>query len=95
MKILYSSDYNTYSDAWHKAIAIIAQTFYLNLTKIYEADRAYMNMYFFTYFTDEESEINFIDRAKIQWVYNDIFLSDVKILHYFHKDSLPKHPKFH
>lgn len=52
-------------------------------------------MYVNTYFTDEESEINFINRAKIQWVYNDIFLPDVKILNYFHKDSLPKHPKFH
>lgn len=54
-----------------------------------------MNMYFFTYFTDEESEINFIARAKILCEYNDIFLSDVKIFNYFHKDSLPKHPKFH
>lgn len=74
-----------HNDAYKAFVLLFHKLFIWVSQKLYEAGRAHISI-IFTHYTDEneKTEIKCIDRANIQWVYNGVFLRDVKTLKYFH-----------
>lgn len=64
VRIVCSSNY-THKHARPTAVVITEQLLHLNLTKFLRGRQNLHEGIFFTYFTDKESEIKFINRASI------------------------------